>query len=167
MIHVRPAYPADADALAPRLRPADLRELDAALALPPATVLQHGVRASNPCQAIVHHESVLGLFGVVPSARNPEVGAVWLLGSEEFASRPLFIARWSKVWIAKLHERYRVLGNYVDARNEVHIRWLRWCGFAFVRKIERFGVQGIPFYEVRREREVDAPRLVHAKPGDG
>jgi hypothetical protein len=152
VFHVRPAEPGDAEALAPRLRAADLREIEAAVGMAPGPMLRHGVRTSNPCYAVVEDGQVLALFGAIPSARRPETGVVWLLGSEELAAHASFIVRSSKAWIAKLHERYRVLGNYVDARNEVHVRWLRWCGFTFVRRIERFGVIGLPFYEVRRER---------------
>lgn len=155
MIHVRPAEPSDADGLAPRLRSADRSEIQAAVGpMSPAVVLRRGVEASAPCFAVVTNGIVLALFGVVPIARLPETGSVWLLASEDFAARPSFIVRSSKAWLAQLHERYRVLTNYVDARNEIHIRWLRWCGFVFVRRIERFGVMGLPFYEVRRERDV-------------
>lgn len=164
MIHVRPAEPADADALAPRLRPADRREIEAALGMDPTVVLRRGVQASNPCHAVVEDGAVLALFGVVPVARIPENGAVWLLASEDFAVRSSFIVRSSKAWIARLHERYRVLTNYVDARNEVHVRWLRWCGFDFVRRIERFGAMGLPFYEVRRERDAS---IVGAREPEG
>jgi hypothetical protein len=153
VIHIRPAEPTDADALAPRLRPADRREIEAAVRMNPTVVLYRGVQASNPCHAVVADGTVIALFGVVPITRLPETGAVWLLASEDFAARPSFIVRSSKAWLAKLHERYRVLTNYVDARNEVHIRWLRWCGFDFVRRIEQFGALGLPFYEIRRERE--------------
>jgi GNAT superfamily N-acetyltransferase len=156
MIHVRPAEHGDADALAPRLRPADRREIEAALGMIPSVVLKRGVHASDPCYAVVADGVVLALFGVVPLARGQEIGVVWLLGAEDFAARTSFIVRASRPWIAKLHERYRVLTNYVDARNEVHHRWLRWCGFVFVRRIERFGALGLPFYEVRREREPSA-----------
>jgi hypothetical protein len=157
VIHVRPADPADADALAPRLRAADRRELEATLGrVSPSVVLRRGVEASDPCFAVVASGAVVALFGVVPTARDREVGSVWLLGSDDFAARPAFIVRSSKAWLATLHERYRVLVNHVDARNEVHIRWLRWCGFVFVRRIERFGAMGLPFYEVRRERNTGA-----------
>lgn len=160
-MYVRPAETIDADVLAPRLRPADRGEIEAALGLvSPAAVLRGGVEASVPCFAVVTHGAVVALFGVVPIARLPETGSVWLLASEDFAARPRFIVRLSKIWLARLHEHYRVLTNYVDARNQVHIRWLRWCGFVFVRRIERFGAMGLPFYEVRRERDV-----VAAEPG--
>ncbi len=154
MIQIRPAEPRDAAALAPRLRSADRREIQAALgSTSPTDVLRRGVYASDPCFAVVANGSVVALFGVVPIARLPETGSVWLLASDDFAARPAFIVRSSKAWLTTLHERYRVLTNYVDARNEVHIRWLRWCGFTFVRRIERFGAMGLPFHEVKRERD--------------
>jgi hypothetical protein len=153
MFYFRPAERGDADALAPHLRLADRREIEAALGMPPVPVLLHGVRVSDPCHAVVHGATLLALFGVVPVAHSPETGSVWLLASEEFAAHPCAIVRSSKEWITRLHERYRVLFNYVDARNEVHLRWLRWCGFVFIRRIERFGAMGLPFYEVRRERQ--------------
>lgn len=154
MTYVRSADPCDADLLAPRLRLADRSEIEAVVgSISPTVVLRRGVESSTPCFAVVANGSVLALFGVVPIARLPETGSVWLLASEDFAARPAFIVRSSKAWLAQLHERYRVLTNFVDARNEVHIRWLRWCGFVFVRKIERFGAMGLPFYEVRRERD--------------
>jgi hypothetical protein len=153
MIHVRPADLLDADALAPRLRSADRREIEAAVGASPHAVLRHGVQASDPCHAVVADGAVLALFGVVPVPESPHAGTVWLLASTDFAGQASFIVRSSRAWIARLHEQYRVLANYVDARNEVHIRWLRWCGFVFVRRVERFGAMGLPFYEVRRERE--------------
>jgi hypothetical protein len=158
-IQVRSAKLGDADLLALRLRPADRREIEAALGMNPPVVLRLGVEASDPCYAVVEDGVVLALFGVVPVLRIPNTGSVWLLASEDFAAHPAFIVRSSKAWLAKLHERYRVLANYVDARNEVHIRWLRWCGFDFVRRIEQFGVMGLPFYEVRRERNTGADRV--------
>jgi hypothetical protein len=153
MLQIRPADLADAVALAPRLRAADRREIEAGLAKSADGVLRYGVLASDPCHAVVEDGTVLALFGVVPKASAPDVGVVWLLASEELAAHALSIVRSSKTWIARLQERFRVLTNFVDARNEVHIRWLQWCGFEFVRRVERFGAMGLPFYEVRRERE--------------
>jgi hypothetical protein len=161
-VQVRFADRRDAEVLALRLRAADLLEIQAALGASPGVVLLRGVEASDPCYAVVDGPSVLALFGVVPMVGRLDAGSVWLLASEDFAARSSFIVRWSKSWIARLHERYRVLTNYVDARNEVHLRWLRWCGFVFVRRIEHFGVMGLPFYEVRRERDLscDETQLV-------
>ena len=44
-------------------------------------------------------------------------------------------------WIPRLHEHHLVLWCKVDARNTVHVRWLRGCGFAQTGVLEAFGVE--------------------------
>jgi hypothetical protein len=46
-----------------------------------------------------------------------------------------------------LTNKHKILFNYVDCRNELHIKWLRWCGFKFLRKTN-YGVLNQPFYEI-------------------
>ncbi len=152
MIRARPARPEDAAALAPLLRAADRREIEAADGLDPALVLAEGIAGSDPCHAVVDGDRILALFGVTPSADDPEVGMVWLLGSDELVARGTLVARRSRAYLALWHQRYRVLWNMVDARNEVHLRWLRWCGFTVVGRVEHHGAEQRPFYEVRHER---------------
>ncbi|MGH9903554.1 MAG: hypothetical protein ACRD68_17245, partial [Pyrinomonadaceae bacterium] len=82
---------------------------------------------------------------------------VWLLASPELARHPFFF-RHSRYWVEQLHERYRVLWNCVDVRNEVHIRWLKWCDFTFLRRIEEYGAGRMPFYEFTKVRGGDPQR---------
>ena len=46
-----------------------------------------------------------------------------------------------------LAKEHKILWNYVDCRNELHIKWLKWCGFKFLRKVN-YGVLNQPFYEI-------------------
>ena len=55
--------------------------------------------------------------------------------------------RQSKEVLRELHHQFILLFNEVDARNTVHIRWLRWMGFTFVRYRPNYGTEGRPFYE--------------------
>jgi hypothetical protein len=144
MIRVRLAEPGDAAALATRLREADVREIDAATGEQPLEALVRCVAASDPCYAIVA-DAVVALFGVVPDGQ--ERGIVWLVGSDDIWRHAMTFARNSHAWVARLHERYRILWNFVDARNEIHLRWLSWCGFVIHRRIEEHGVGRRPFYE--------------------
>ncbi len=121
MIHVRPFEPADAGALAPRLRAADLRELEAATGERPLDALERCTRSSDPCFSVVDGQ-VIAVFGVVPD--GPERGIVWMVGSDEIASRAVPFARIMRPWVGRLQERYRILWNVADARNVVHLRWL-------------------------------------------
>ena len=73
-------------------------------------------------------------------------GAIWLLASDEIYRIRFSFLRESRKVIDFLNQKYPTLWNYVDCRNELHIRWLKWCGFKFLRKIN-YGVLQLPFYE--------------------
>ncbi len=152
MIQVRAALDSDARSLVSRLRVADLQEIRAVTPEEPCSVLRQSIAWSNPCYTIVEADAEsLAIFGVVPDASTEGVGRVWLLGSDDlFLSHSYIFLRRSRKWIEKLHEHYPTLWNYVDVRNEVHIRWLKWCGFTFLRRIEEYGVEQRPFYEFEK-----------------
>ncbi len=44
------------------------------------------------------------------------------------------------------------LQNYVDARNEISIRWLKWLGFRFDPKPVPYGIWGLPFLRFQMEK---------------
>ena len=145
---LRRAHPGDAADLAPRLRRADLAEIAAGGMGTPLEALLLGVR-SGTCYAIVDPQlgtQVYGMFGVVPLPGNPEVGLVWLLGSDELTRISYHFLRNSREWLARLSAPYKLLCNCIDSRNTVHIRWLRWLGFTFLNPQPR-GVHGETFIE--------------------
>jgi hypothetical protein len=153
MIRIRPARYDDSAALAAKLRAADVQEIRAHLGQEPLTVLDDGIASSAPCYAVVDgSDVVIALFGVVPDRREADVGLVWLLASDELHRHPFFVLRNSRKWVELLQEKYRVLWNHIDARNELHIRWLQWSGFTLLQLIEKFGVEQRPFYEFERVR---------------
>lgn len=153
MITVRPARTGDAESLAGRLRDADRREIQAFSGREPLEELRRGLARSDPALALVDERDMpLALFGVAPARDRPGVGYVWLLGSAELAPRRVAFLRLSRPWVARLQERYPVLTNCVDARNTVHLRWLRWCGFTLTRLVPEYGAERRPFYEFRKVR---------------
>jgi len=58
--------------------------------------------------------------------------------------------RQSKIELRKILKEYPVLFNVVDSRNEVHVRWLQWMGFTFIKKHSEYGPEKRPFYEFVR-----------------
>jgi hypothetical protein len=152
MLHVRAAELEDADELAPKLRKADLQEIQAATGLPPQQVLQVGVEYSAPaCTVIDSSGEVVGMFGVEPGA--PQTGVVWLLGSDALGTRQFI--RECRTWLRGLHATYPLLYNYIDKRNTLHIRWLRYMGFTFIAEHPQHGYEQRPFLEfVRLEHYV-------------
>jgi hypothetical protein len=136
--------------LAPRLRAADLREIEAASGRDPLDVLREGAELSVPsCTIIGNIGFVAGMFGATPDGR------VWLLGSDELVTYPLnrqFLKE-CRVWCDKMLNLYPLLHNVIDERNDVHIRWLKWMGFTFINR-KPYGPQGLPFLEFVRIKDV-------------
>lgn len=148
MGYVREYREGDAESLAPRLRQADLQELRASTHVPPAIALRKGAECSAPSLAIIGEENqVEGLFGIF---KEPDgTGTVWMMGSDALTKSPLKkqFLRECRTHLAHLTAGYRLVGNCVDARNTVHINWLKWMGFTFIRRNEFYGVEQRPFLE--------------------
>lgn len=138
----------DAVELSKNLREEDIAELAANTGKAPLTALSQGYVLSTPCYSIVDDtDKVLGMFGAVPVHKSPGVGLVWMLASPGLLKHRRQFLRESKEWIAKLHQKFPILWNYVDARNTTHIRWLKWIGVNFVAEHPEFGVEKRPFKE--------------------
>lgn len=125
--YVYKASAQDAIELAPNLRDEDVAEIQAASGSSPLVALLYGVEHSNPCYAMADEDGVFGLFGAVPD-EDPQVGRVWMLGSGKIVTHAKTFLRESKHWIREMHKRYPVLQNYIDSRNNVHIRFITWLG---------------------------------------
>ena len=149
---VRPATWADAASLAPRLRQADLAEIQAASGEPPRAALERALALSTRAFAIEHRDSrpgaePLALFGVADHPLGPELGAPWLLAGGGLPKIARALLREAAPWISVLGEGRLALANCADARNHLHLRWLRLLGFSRVRRVERWGVEGRTFIE--------------------
>ncbi|RUT88015.1 MULTISPECIES: hypothetical protein [unclassified Mesorhizobium] len=139
---------ADARELDRLLRPEDRREVEELGGRP---ALQHfllGVLMSEPSFTLRDHDgSLVGIAGVVPDLRGN--GVVWMSGTTLVESRKMAFLRGSRDVLAEFHRRFDTLYNICDARNEVHVKWLRWLGFTLLHKYE-CGPNAVPVYEFAR-----------------
>jgi len=154
MLHTRIAVKTDIPFLADRLRKADREEVKASGGLSPRAALQRGWAHSEIARTIRTDNSgkPVAIYGVVRIDQELPSGGVWLLGTDDLTSYGMPFARRCGEHIEMLQESYPVLFNYVDARNSLHIRWLKWSGFRFIRRHECFGHEKRPFYEFIRVR---------------
>lgn len=155
-VRVRVAQPEDAEQLAPRLRAADLAEIDAATSKTPLEILQTGLQSGDRSYTVeLASGEVVALFGVAPT-QEPRLGSVWLLASDGILQIRLTFLRHSLAHLRSLFAGYDLLGNMVDERNTVHVQWLRWLGFRFLRRVP-CGRRGETFLEFVRLKDADAP----------
>lgn len=148
--HIRKADHVDIAWVANNLRKADVEEWEAFLGVHPRTLLPFMANDPNT-YAIVNADGVpVGLCGVGPVKDNPLIGLVWMVATPQLEAHSLEFLRKCMSVIELFHAQYPILWNHVDARNEMHIRWLKWCGFKFIARKERFGAKSLPFIEIVR-----------------
>ena len=139
----------DADAMAPHLRQADRDELEAVVGedANARDILRYGVEVSHqPFTALVD-DTPICIYGVVKEPIQESMGAVWMLGTDGIEQHKMFFLRHSRQSLKKLFEPFSLLWNCVDKRNALHIKWLKWLGFSFLREIPKYGEQQKPFLE--------------------
>ncbi len=144
-VEFRPATPADAHDLAPRLRALDAAEVRAA-GSEPLPALISAIEQSLDARAAVHAGRVVMLFGY--SAPDPfgDVASPWALGSPEVVRLLPSHSRFARDYLRQVRRLYPSLVNFVDARNKPAIRWLRHIGFE-IAEAAPFGPLGSPFHK--------------------
>lgn len=142
---VRPSITSDIDYIACNMRPADVAEVHAAGGWDPWEALFHGFTGSDQPWTIEIEGRPAAMFGVAPLGDAwPRQGALWLLGTPLLETQGFALARHAWTWIAAISADYDAVGNWVDTRNEVHVRFLEYLGFAF-GKPQPYGPYGLPF----------------------
>ena len=156
MPYHRAATLEDALWLGPRLRHEDQEEIKAGSGKTGTFALIQGLSLSVECRTMVGVDDVpFGMFGIAPTA-DPLTFHPWMLATDGLAnkSNATALLRQCREWVEASNQKYPILTNLVDARNELHIKWLKWCGFIFIRRVEHYGVSQLPFYEFVRVSHV-------------
>lgn len=157
MLRVREATNRDVISLSQRLRDADLDELWHCGRDNPADALWNGLWFSDRCLvAVDENDEAQIIWGVVPLPdASLNIGAVWMLASDSLKDNWIQVLRETRYWLGDLSKGYDLLTNSVYAENTVHIRWIRWAGFTFVREHKK--PRGGSFYEFALIPTGDAP----------
>lgn len=132
----------DAEYVAERMRKSDIDELSD-VGAEPLEALLRGFYLSDECNTIVVNKRPAGMFGV--TRQEDGSGVVWLLGTQEIEKISTTFLRGSRQWVESKASEYWKLFNFVSAKNEVSIRWLKFLGFKFKEKILVNDSDFIPF----------------------
>lgn len=145
------AAPEDAAFVAANAREADRREFEASSGRTPSQVVAEAMATADMAFTGWRGGVPVCIFGVSPASLLIGRGTPWLVGTDHLdrCARPLL--RVSMPALDLFHARYPELMNYVDARNDRAIRWLRWMGFT-IHPAEPHGIAGLPFHKFERSR---------------
>lgn len=150
--YIREATVEDVPGLISDLRQADLCELRAASKYTPEENLLIGISSGYAEVACLPEGTPAAIFGVSHGG-VPDLGVIWMVATNRFMEVQVQFLRECRGHIERLGQDYKALYNFTDARNSVHHRWLKWCGFTFLNKRENFGTGGESFYEFVRLME--------------
>ncbi|MFN3558942.1 MAG: hypothetical protein ACK4UQ_06605 [Brevundimonas sp.] len=140
--------------LANDLRSEDLDEIAASSGEDPLTALIASVFASETGFIILHDDKPVCVFGAQPVAgMEADAGIAWMLGSPTMdkPSVARAILRQTADYVARLHARFPLLWNWVDARNTKSRAWLRWAGFSIISADPSHGLESRLFYQFARK----------------
>ncbi len=144
---IRKAVPEDAAPVAADLRPSDVLELQASLGagFDPLAVLSKAIADSDPAFAVEDADTgvAFGLFGVAPTDNG--IGVPWLLATPRLNVCRRGLVRYGKRFVKQMRNRYPVMVNFLDARNDSAMRWLSRIGFD-VRFPVNYGAEMRLFY---------------------
>ncbi len=148
---VAPATMAHVEQIAPRMREADKAEIWAASHAEPYHALKTGLEQSPLCWSGLVDGAPVCMFGVAPLTLLGGTGIVWMLGTDDVQEHARAFLRRNKSFIAQMMGRFYRLENWVDARNTLSIRWLRWLGFV-IEEAKPYGLERWPFHHFFMEK---------------
>lgn len=148
MLTARPLrYPDD---LRTAFRPEDEAECLASAGLSCASAIEMALVFGLEVTVAADEQDFPVLFFGATPLPGKDAAAVWLLAAPAVSRHRRQILKECPVWLDKIHARHPLLFNYVDARNTLHIRWLKLMGFSFLKLHPHWGREQRPFYEFAR-----------------
>lgn len=143
--YIRIATEKDCWFLSKNLRKEDYQEIQAVTGLPAILSLLSGLKISQvPLVVCNEKNKIILMLGVVP---NGLVGTIWMVGTKDLKKMSLTFIKNCKEIFKILKNNFQIIHNYVDARNILHIKWLKWMGFSFINKHNNYGIEKRLFYE--------------------
>jgi len=128
--------------VAANMRAADREEVWASCRATPQEALEDSYQKSHLAYSVLVDGVPVGMLGVGDVNVLAGVGAPWLLGTDGMMRVPkrVFLAGSVKI-VGQWRGRYALMSNYVDGRNKVSIRWLKWLGFEMKEPVMMNGVE--------------------------
>jgi hypothetical protein len=127
---LRDVTSADIDYVAAHMRQADENECKAVAGMHKKLALLLSCEIAEEKHTLVSPKGEpVGICGLAPGA-GPDDKQVWMLGTTSLPRYKTLFLRESRVWFEEKASRY-LLWNVVDARNTLHVKWLKWLGCNF------------------------------------
>ena len=149
-VEIREVEEGDVAVLVRNMREHDIQEVNAATHMGLRNAVQTSVIMSTYSKTGLVNDELVCMWGVCPISLLSGSGSPWMLGTDLITEKQRIFLRRSKPWLADIRKDYRYLENFVDARNVLSIKWLKWLGFE-MDEAEPYGIHGEPFHKFTME----------------
>lgn len=142
---VRTSNELDIDLMKNRLRRSDIDEVWASHHHTPEEALRLSFEMSTLCLTVDIKGMPVAMFGIAPQTLLSDRANVWFLATDGILKVRKSFVKQCRKFIDVMLKEYPILENYVDARNKLSIRWLKWCG-AEIEEAKPIGAEKLPFH---------------------
>jgi hypothetical protein len=149
-VEIREVEEGDVAVLVRNMREHDIQEVNAATHMGLRNAVQTSVIMSTYSKTGLVNDELVCMWGVCPISLLSGSGSPWMLGTDLITEKQRIFLRRSKPWLDDIRKDYRYLENFVDARNTMSIKWLKWLGFE-MDEAEPYGIHGEPFHKFTME----------------
>ena len=149
-VEIRDVEEGDIAVLVRNMREHDKMEVNAATHMGLRNAVQTSVIMSTYSKTGLVNDELVCMWGVCPISLLSGSGSPWMLGTDLITEKQRIFLRRSKPWLDDIRKDYRYLENFVDARNVMSIKWLKWLGFE-MDEAEPYGIHGEPFHKFTME----------------
>lgn len=132
------------------LREEDVQEIIAMSNSNPGRELALCWSTSMLCHTMFLGDKPIAMFGLIEDAAG-ERANLFFLGTADLEKTKKAFLKSCRVFVAAMLKIFPELYNYVDARYEKSVRWVRWLG-AEVKDAVPYGANGMPFHEITFKR---------------
>ena len=132
------------------MREHDKQEVNAATRMGLWNAVETSVNLSSYSKTGLVNDELVCMWGVCPISLLSSSGSPWMLGTDLIEKKQRVFLRRSKPWLDDIRKDYKYLENFVDARNVLSVKWLKWLGFE-MDEAEPYGIHGEPFHKFTME----------------
>lgn len=138
--------------VARHMREADEQEVRASHDHSPREALEYAVQHSQEVYTAFIDDEPVAIFGVAGGSVMTPFVSPWMLGSKKLEQNKKILLRASRDVIETFKKEYYRMENFVDVRNKLSIRWLKWLGFS-IKDPEPYGPFDMEFHRFVWERQ--------------
>jgi len=150
VVDIRPARYADIEPFCRVIRPGDVAEIAASSGVLPADEIRRAMGMSPRAWTATLDGEPAAMLGVGSVSMLADHGKVWMHGSVLMDRARRRVALATRDHLPEVRRGWRTIGNWVDARYSLSIRWLRWLGFE-IGEQQFYGVLRLPFLPFRMD----------------